>query len=387
MSDEITEEENPNQALGKKAQSRRNLISGAGLAALAAGVGALSNTTASAASKKKHETRFLPKFYPEDDFASEVDITGKFAVVTGASRGIGRATAEALIARGVTVIGTSRDAGSVPNPPAFPLLDLDVTSTASINAFATSLVGHPDYPGSIDILINNGARFIIGTAVPPPIAPDPLGFFMDAIDLGMETVYGGQVRVTNTLLPLMTPAGYSRLLFTVSIAGHGVGGTDIGEANGQSFFHAYYSAKRALLAYANNLRGFLKISGSNIKVSTVNPYFINTGLIDGLNPVFTEPVDGNGNSPFNPVLQQVLDGTRFGIQNGLPASLVADAYMQLVESEDPLPNVIAASEDEPFATQGANALLEMGSLAENAESAAGFGCEHKKSKKSKKSEK
>jgi hypothetical protein len=47
-----------------------------------------------------------------------------------------------------------------------------------------------------------------------------------------------------------------------------------------------------------------------VVVSTVNPFIIDTPLPDGLNPIYTEPVDANGNSPFNPLMQQFLPQLR-----------------------------------------------------------------------------
>ena len=109
-------------------------------------------------------------------------------------------------------------------------------------------------------------------------------------------------------------------------------------------------------------------------MSTVNPYAINTPLGQGLNPIYTEPVDGNGNAPFNPIFQAVLDGNRLALQNGLPASMVAETYAQLLSMSEPEPNVVVASPDEPLATQGATELVNSIALAENEESAARFGC-------------
>src|SRR5215469_3432342 len=57
-----------------------------------------------------------PRYYPVNHFKPQVDLTGKLAVITGASRGNGRAVAEALTALGVKVIGTSRNPVGVPNP-------------------------------------------------------------------------------------------------------------------------------------------------------------------------------------------------------------------------------------------------------------------------------
>ena len=74
------------------------------------------------ADKNCENVTIAPRYYPLNHFNPQVDLTGKLAVITGASRGNGRAIGEALTALGVDVIGTSRDPASVPNPPAYPLL-------------------------------------------------------------------------------------------------------------------------------------------------------------------------------------------------------------------------------------------------------------------------
>jgi NAD(P)-dependent dehydrogenase (short-subunit alcohol dehydrogenase family) len=298
-------------------------------------------------------------------------VAGKFVVITGASRGIGRATAEALAARGATVLGTSRDATAVPNPPSsFTLVDLDITDPASVAAFPGAIAAHPAFPGAIDVLINNAGRFVFGTPIPlaPPLAP----LFQAGVDEAMETLYAGHVRVTNTLLPFMNvPSGDARIMFTASIVAYSVGGSEVGEATGQSFLSAYYSGKRALLAYANNLRGGFRTLGLPIKVTTVNPFAIRTALAEGLNPIYLEPVDGAGNTT-NPGLQAVLDGTRFFLANGIPVEEAGRAFTQLLETIDPPPNVVVGFAEGPLATAGATENILAGGLAENEESAITF---------------
>jgi len=362
-SDKYPEERSENKL------NRRELMLGAGGAAT---VGlAATAFAASAFAAPTQKTTVFPVYYPRPAFTPEIDLTGKFAVVTGASRGIGRATAEALVAQGVTVVGTSRDATNAPNPPtSFTLLDLDITSDASVSAFAATLAGILG-GNTIDILINNAGRFILGFLVPPPLAPDPDQFYIDQLNLGMETLYQGHIRVTNKLLPLMTPVGYARVLYTVSVAGYLVGGGAAGAAQGVWGAHAYYSGKGALRVYANNLRTYLGFAGSNIKVSTVNPFLINTELAEGLNPVYTEPVDANGDSS-NPVFQAGLTATRTSLQNGLPASDVADTYLQLLTVNEPLPNVVVGTPIEPGATAGGNALFLTSAEEENEQSAMHF---------------
>lgn len=54
------------------------------------------------------------------------------------------------------MFGTSRNVASVPNPSSqFPLLDLDITSQASISGFLLALTTHPNFTGQVDALINN----------------------------------------------------------------------------------------------------------------------------------------------------------------------------------------------------------------------------------------
>jgi len=290
-------------------------------------------------------TQVLPVYFPLEKFAPQIDLAGKFAVITGASRGLGRATGEELVSKGVTVIGTSRNVAGVPDPPPFPLLDLDITSDASVKGFVKALIGHSSYPGHIDILINNAGRYVVGTIVPPPIAPDPVGYFLQQAQLGGETVYGGHVRVTNRLLPYMAQTSYSRVLFTVSANGYWVGGSRAEDVFGDgilSYQNIYTSGKRALLAYANNLRGFLRASGSVIKVSTIDPYAMHTALAEGLNPIYTEPVDSSGNSQHNPVLQAFLEAVRAQLKTALPAWYVGKTYAQLLSMTDPYFNAAVA---------------------------------------------
>ena len=109
-----------------------------------------------------------PRYYPLASFNPDIDLAGKLAVISGASRGNGRAIGEALAALGVDVIGTSRNPARVPGPPAFPLLQLDVSDPASVFLFTKRLTAHPTFRkhGQADILVNNAGRFVFGQIVP-----------------------------------------------------------------------------------------------------------------------------------------------------------------------------------------------------------------------------
>ncbi len=313
------------------------------------------------------EIMLSPRYYPLESFVPELDISGKVAVVTGASRGIGRATAEALAARGVEVIGTSRDVSTVPNPPAYTMLDLDITVLSSVRRFVNDLsrtIGNR----KVAILINNAGRFVLGGIIPESLSPNDT--FYDQLRLASETLYHGHVRMTNAIMPMMPTSGYARLLFTVSIAGYATGGTDALTA----WLQPYTSGKRALLGYANTLRGWLSATSSPIRVSTVNPYFIATTGSEHPNPIYMQPVDENGMSPTSEPFNQFLAVVRQLGGNALPASFVGETYAQLLQTQQPPANVVVGSRTEPWASRGGTAMIESMLVNENLASAPRFTC-------------
>jgi NAD(P)-dependent dehydrogenase (short-subunit alcohol dehydrogenase family) len=309
-----------------------------------------------------------PRYYPLAGFTPDIDLAGKLAVITGASRGNGRAIGEALAARGVDVIGTSRNPARVPNPPAFPLVQLDVADPASVLLFAKRLAVHPTVRrhGHVDMLVNNAGRFVFGQIVPLTGA-DAL-FYLAQRELAVRTLYAGHVAVTNTMLPLLATQGYARIVFTVSIASYYSGET----LPGSSFIDTYSSCKAALRAYADNLGASLQEAGSNIRVSTVNPYVMNTALAQHPNPIYTQPVNSQGLADNDPIFNGVVTAIRQLLANGQPTNRVGETYAQILSMADPVENVAVASPDEPLASAGANALIEAQIVAENGLSAVPF---------------
>ena len=311
-----------------------------------------------------------PRYYPLRRHPAPLDLRGRLAVVTGASRGIGRAIGEALADRGVEVIGTSRHPAIVPDPPAFPLLSLDVAETASVRDFTAALGRHPAFAsrGRLDILINNAGRFVIGRLLPPADS-DPAQALAQR-DLAARTLYSGHVAVTTALLPLLTSRDYARILFTVSISALYTGAS----IPNASFIEAYAGAKAALRTYADNLDAWLTASGSPIRVGTVNPYFVRTRGPEHPNPIYTQPVNAQGLSDHDPVFNQTMSFLRQAAANGLPAELVGEACVQLLGAGDQPRHVVVASPRPPLSDQGLNALIEPAILADLQRSAVPLVC-------------
>jgi short-subunit dehydrogenase len=115
----------------------------------------------------------------------------KVVLVTGATSGIGKATAELLASNGYRVFGTSRDPeGKSGN--GFELLQLDVTSDESVAACVKAVAERTG--GRIDVLHNNAGTGIIGAA--EEITPDE-GMKLFQIN------FFGIMRMTNAVLPFM----------------------------------------------------------------------------------------------------------------------------------------------------------------------------------------
>ncbi|HYX91395.1 MAG TPA: SDR family NAD(P)-dependent oxidoreductase, partial [Myxococcaceae bacterium] len=115
---------------------------------------------------------------------------GAVALVTGASSGIGEASARALAARGYRVFGTylgpPADAA-----PGITLLPLDVRSEAAVQACVAQVL---ERTGRIDVLVNNAGRAHLSVIEETPLA--------EAGDV-LNTNFFGVARMTNAVLPAM----------------------------------------------------------------------------------------------------------------------------------------------------------------------------------------
>ena len=192
-------------------------------------------------------------------------IRGKVVVITGAARGIGRATAEALLARGARVVIGDRDvhaldacvtelnrAGQISGYP------LDVTDAESFAVFLDKARG--DGGGRIDVLINNAGVM-------------PVGPFLDhseqAIRSAIEVNFYGVLNGCRLILPEMTKRRSGHIVNIASVAG-------VLAVPGQAL---YAGTKFAVVGLSTALSD--EFAPHGVDVSVVMPTFTNTELISG----------------------------------------------------------------------------------------------------------
>jgi NAD(P)-dependent dehydrogenase (short-subunit alcohol dehydrogenase family) len=129
-----------------------------------------------------------------------MQINGTKALVTGANRGLGKAFAEALLARGATTVyATARRPELIDIPGVVPLR-LDITDPASIAAAAAEV-------GDLDILINNA-----GISTDAPL----LGPSTDNIRREFDTNFGGTLNVTRAFAPRLAGGAILNVISALS---------------------------------------------------------------------------------------------------------------------------------------------------------------------------
>ena len=173
------------------------------------------------------------------------------ALVTGASSGIGLATAERLAAAGYKVYGTSRQAQA--NKRSFTMLALDVTSDESVAAAVSELIRRE---GRIDLLVNNA-----GVSVAPAGAEESS---LDQARAIFDTNFFGLVRMTRAVVPHMRAQGSGRILNIGSVLGF----------LPAPYMALYAATKHAVEGYSESLDHELRTRG--IRVSVIEPAYTKT---------------------------------------------------------------------------------------------------------------
>lgn len=226
------------------------------------------------------------------------------ALVTGASSGIGAATAKALLDKGFRVYGTSRNPASVAAPvTGVDYLALDLTEPASIEACAASA-------GAVDVLVNNAGESQSG-----PLEELP----MDAVERLFATNVFGAVRLTQLLLPGMRERGYGRVVMVGSMLA----------SFPLAYRGSYVASKAAIKGFANSLRR--EVSPYGIGVCTVEPGSIATGIGERRTHYLR---DG---SPYTSEYRTMIARLDANERAGITADRVARTIVAAIEADRPKP--------------------------------------------------
>lgn len=199
----------------------------------------------------------------------------KAILITGASTGIGRATALFFAERGWNVVATMRTpekADARLKQPNVHIVALDVTDDDSI---VSALTAAQNRFGRIDVLLNN-AGYGLGGAL-EAMSPEQ-------IDKQLRTNVYGLIRVTQHVIPVMRTQGAGVILNVASIGGR----------MAFPYFSLYHATKFAVEGFSESLR--YELTRYNIRVKVIEPGGTNTdfgtrSLVVATNDVYRQATD------------------------------------------------------------------------------------------------
>ena len=240
----------------------------------------------------------------------------KTVLITGASSGIGKATAIKFAQKGYVVIGTGRNVSNLRalSNLGIQTIELDVSDETSIQrGFREISVNHD----KIDILVNN-AGFVQN------------GFFeeltLEHLRYQFEVNVFGLIRMTQMVVPMMRKSGLGKI---INIGSAGGDFTSPGAS-------AYHASKYAIESFTDGMRQELNQFG--VGVVLVKPGGVATNFVENAEKFYPAPIKGNPYKKqrikFKQMLEVILDPKKSGFSL-LTAEKVAETIVKAAEVKTP----------------------------------------------------
>ena len=229
--------------------------------------------------------------------------------LTGASAGIGRATAEALTNAGHEVWGTSRDPNRIPDLPRLHGIQLDLGDRTSIeHAFGTAL----QQAGAFDVLINNAGGGHFGPA--ELVSPEML-------EQQFRTLVFAHIELCRLALHAMH-AQDSGLIINV---------TSLAARLPVPYMAAYNAAKAAMASFTMSMQ--LELATTRVRIIDLQPGDISTGFNDSV------ARGGPADARLQTRVEQAWSVVDRNLREAPKPALVARRILELIADDNPPPRV------------------------------------------------
>ena len=204
-------------------------------------------------------------------------LSGRVALITGSSSGIGRAVALAMAAAGADILVNHPTAAEAAAAEEVAeriralgrraiVSQADVSDAAAVESMVATAMA---MSGRIDILVNNAGIAVAGAAHEMPV---------DLWDRVIAVHLRGTFLVTRAVLPHMYASGYGRIINTASQLAY----------KGAPGFSAYTAAKGGILSFTRSVA--LEIGARDITINCIAPGATRTPILDDVPPTLLEEI-------------------------------------------------------------------------------------------------
>jgi NAD(P)-dependent dehydrogenase (short-subunit alcohol dehydrogenase family) len=241
--------------------------------------------------------------------ALDQTIVMKRVFLTGASSGIGRAIAHALLARGDEVWGTSRNLERIPKMPRWHAVRLDLADPLSVEAAFNAALTDAGY---FNVLINNAGA---GHFDPAEFLP------METIASQFQILVFGQIQLMQLALRHMQARGEGLIINVTSLASR----------LPVPFMAAYNAAKAAMASFTMSIQ--LELGNSRVRVVDLQPGDIRTEFNQGVSK------SAKADRRYDARVTRTWEAVERVMKNAPGPDLVARHVLKLINADRPPPRI------------------------------------------------